>query len=540
MNNKQAPSKDRIEQDKRFKEMHETLLNSTIIPEDEKKTLVRLYNMTHAAHLNTAEGTTLLTGEVAEIYSKTQAKLDTKETKKAAKSNADLRITLPKVYNPISDLASYVEAHNVKVSDIKNFLKAIQNEEFLKIFKDDKKQQFLSNIKQMEASLAGLNDGDKIMSLNDDDKQKIKAIVGKFKQINPLLNISIETEKNQMHFKAEVADKVTSFDRMLFHMDFLKTTDNIKGYESELINKVKAVAKQARLATQTLDSLPSLCLDARATSQSSTKLESIAIMLNKAFESVKAEERVAAGLSDFYGLVNERIDFMAENLEEVKRFLASHNGIGAVIHELIKQVKNKGGEVKIDAAYLARYNRVIEAFGEQMKNQNPDHLRWVFSAIIPQLNIKNIEDLMKEPNKTYVNNAIKASAQFSSITKEHSVKTPHIDIPTPTQKAEVLTKEYVKVEAQKPVVTLTTPKKKTKEMAKKTKEDDVEKIDFFKKEKGHHSHKKRSHTEHSKKEYKGEGLTIKTKEQDRIRHTIAKEGVSSRHRSSDSGSSRSR
>lgn len=539
MNNKQTPSKDRIEQDKRFKEMHETLLNSSIIPEDEKKTLTRLYNITHAAHFNTAEGTTLLTEEVAEIYSKTQAKLDIKETKKAAKSNADLRIALPKVYNPISDLASYVEAHNVKVSDIKNFLKTIQNEEFLKIFKDDKKQQFLSNIKQMEASLSGLNDGDKIMSLNDGDKEKIKAVIGKFKQINPLLNISIETEKNQMHFKAEVADKVTNFDRMLFHMDFLKTTDNVKGYESELINKVKAVAKQARLAIQTFDSLPSLCLDARATDQSSPKLESIATILNKAFESVKAEERVAAGLSDFYGLVNERIDFMAENLEEVKRFLANHNGIGAVIHELIKQVKNKGGEIKIDAAYLARYNRVIEAFGEQMKNQNPDHLRWVFSVIIPKLNIKNIEDLMKEPNKTYVNNAIKTSEQFSSITKEHSVKTPHIAATISTQKAEVITKEHVKVEAQKPVA-LNNPKKETKEMAKKSKDDSVEKIDFFKKEKGHHSQKKRSHTESSKKEYEGKGLTAKTRERDKIRHTIAKEGLSSKHRVSDSSSSRSR
>ncbi len=502
--------------------------------------------MTHAAHLHTAETSTFVSAEVLEIYSKTQAKDDAKETAKLAKSNADSRNLLPTVYNPISIVAVFVEAHTAKVSDIKNFLKEIQKEEFLKIFSEAKRQEFLNNLKEMEAYISSLNDSDLLMNLSGDKLQKIKDVVLKFKQINPTLNLSIATEKNQLLFKEVVADRITNFDNMLFNINILKNSNGISNYETDMIANIKKIAAQAGLDTTLIDQIPQLCNEMRKKGNNSTELSKIAHTLREAYARIRNEERIAAGLSDFYGLTNERINFIAENLEEVKRFLASNNSMSLVIHEIIKQVKNKGGDVKIDTAYLARYNRICDAFGEQMKNHNPTHLAWIFSVIIPKLNIKNIEDLMKEPNRTFINNAIKTSGQFSSITKDHTNKAAQHVVEN-TKPQELKTVVNVADHVGKQPVIQSTPAKSTTTSkvehtghAKKVTDNGVKKIDFFKKENHTRKHSKKSKSLTSKKEYEGRGLTAQTKEQDKIRRSIAKEGLSSRHRSSDSSSGRSR
>ncbi len=227
--------------------------------------------------------------------------------------------------------------------------------------------------------------------------------------------------------------------------------------------------------------------------------------------------------------------------------IAKYGDLQPAIDELIKQSKHLT-TISMDKDTLGRSNRILKAFGEAMKGHDPQHLAWVFQTVIPKMKVSNVEDLMKEPNKSYIFNAIKASEQFHSTTKAYDGKTSHIVTTVPTKKVEIITKVDAKIEARveatKPAPTPITPKLETKETPKQVKVKAEEKIDFFKKEKHHHHRKKRSHTEShdkpSKKEYKGIGLTAKTRERDKIRHELSKEGLPSRHRSSDSSSGRSR
>jgi hypothetical protein len=404
--NNEQKQKERLEQEGRFQKLYVDLMKSPLILDEEKIKIKRLYNFTHFAHKGSKEEVGLVDSKALKGYLEYQSEVDSRDMELLSAENANSRLLIPNIYNQINNIGRFAEAHVVKVKDIRSFIKELQNEEFLKIFQDDKRVEFIKNLTEMEGMLQGLSDESKLMKLSPEEFAKIQSVINKFKQIAPSFNESISSEENQLKFKSKVGDVFTDFSKVIFNIEIIKDETNFPRYESDINKNIKKIAKDAGIEKGSIDELVLMCKKVRAGADDG-ELGSVIEIIQEAYSRQKNKERVVAGLSDFYGLVNERVAHMRNNKEDIIGYVDSNTNIAPLIHELIKQVKSDGKEVPIDKDYIDRFNRICDVFGAKLQeNKNRSNIVFAMQQIIPKMGIKNIADLMADPHKKLIERII--------------------------------------------------------------------------------------------------------------------------------------